>query len=221
MNDKLYRIGLHAVIITSLILLALLLNLRIMTAQANQAEPEVPDRTQLQEKTVTVRQAEDRTEGWVDKLAERLPNPWGKRPIALIALPELYAVDAAGRVLGPADSLGIFDLPLLTVRQDMIDWERKALVDETALEALKLLRLINDREELAPLVSGIKIQRDQVIAFINLGKALPVIFGAGNWEQKVENLVEYYRQLGADNLTRQAQSLDLRVEGRILVKRNG
>ncbi|MDZ7371845.1 MAG: hypothetical protein ONB12_11800 [candidate division KSB1 bacterium] len=221
MNEKLYRIGLHAVIITSLILFALLLNLRIMTAQATQAEPEVPNRMQLQEKTAAVKTAEDGTEGWIDKLAERLPNPWGKRPIALIALPELFAVDAGGRVLGPADSLGLCDLPLLTVRQDMIDWDRKMLIDETALDALKLLRLINDREELAPLVSGIKVQRDQVIAYINLGKTLPVIFGTGNWEQKVENLVEYYRQLGADHLTRQAKSLDLRVEGRILVKRNG
>ncbi|MDZ7317122.1 MAG: hypothetical protein ONB24_13470 [candidate division KSB1 bacterium] len=221
MNEKLYRIGLHAVIITSLILLALLLNLRIMNAQATQAEPDVPDRSQLQDKPATARPSEEQAEGWVDKIAERLPALWGKRPIALIALPELFAVDAAGRVLGPADSLGLYDLPLLTIRQDMIDWQRKALVDETALEALKLLRLINDREELAPLVSGLKVQRDQVIAFINLGKTLPVVFGSGNWEQKVENLVEYYRQLGADNLTRQAQSLDLRVEGRIVVKRNG
>ncbi len=216
MSSKLDRIGRTAAVVSSLILFAMLVNLHLMNAAAHETSPELP----RWEKTRAIRESEE--PDLVSRLAEQLSRPFGNKEAALLeAEGRLYVVDDDGRVLGTADSLRVQDLPVISGKSLHIDENEKRCSDEGLLDALRLLRKLQQYDEIEPLISGMEVSQRNVTAYVNLGRVVPVLFGRGNWEHKVENLVEYYRQLGADELTRRARFLDLRVEDCVIVKKNG
>lgn len=226
--SKIDRMGRGAAVVTSLVLFALLVNLQVISASADQSEPEIPalkiNRSGIQPESVTAYAADSgrtlRNDG-VSRFVQKMTFPFGTKPIAYVLQKHLYVVDAQGRVIGRADSLKVRDLPVISGKSVRLDAECRNLVDETSLEALELLRRFETQPVLAPLVSGIEVKKGGLIAYMNFGHVLPVIFGSGMLADKVENLTDFYFQLGADNLMLKARYLDLRVEDRVVVKKNG
>lgn len=226
--SKIDRVGRGAAAVTSLVLFALLVNLQVISASADQSEPEMPalkiTRLGIQPQDVTAYAADSgQTLGndSVSRFVQKMTLPFGARPIAYVLQDHLYVVDAQGRVIGRADSLKVRDLPVISGTSVRLDAERRHLVDETSPAALELLRCFETQPVLAPLVSGIEVRDGGLIAYMNFGRILPVLFGVGRLVDQVENLTDFYFQLGADDLMRKARYLDLRVEDRVVVKKNG
>jgi hypothetical protein len=230
MSYKIDRIGRGAAVVTSLILFALLLNLRIIYAVAHESESPLPqlhnsaaaeEAGQREESGPFTESGSNQKDGdGVSRLLDKVSLPFGSRPIAYVSQGELYVLDSRGKILGRADSLKVRDLPMIDGKSIKLDLTRRCLADEAGLEALELLRQFESHPDVLPLISGVHVQNGSLIAYMNFGRLVPVIFGLGNLKDKIDNLVDYYHQLGADDLTRKAKYLDLRVEDRVVVKKN-
>ncbi|RPH92686.1 MAG: cell division protein FtsQ [Calditrichaeota bacterium] len=230
MSNQFTRIGKSAAVITSLILFALLINIHIINAKADDGAGPLP-KIQIHEKRpasysskeLESASASEPTEGkneTLGHLAKRLNVLQSSRPIAYYLGDRLYVVDGQGKILGTADSLHTGDLPVISGRGLKLDSDRRCIAEPENSAVLALLSEFEDIVLLKPLVSGISVKNGELIAYMNFGRIVPVIFGHDHFEEKTGNLIEYYRQLGADELTRRAKYLDLRVEDRVVVKKN-
>lgn len=230
MSNKIDLIGRRAAVVTSLILFALLLNLQIIYAVAHESEPSLPqlhnssaakDAGQREESARFTESGSNQKDGdGVSRLLDKVNLPFGSRPIAFVSQGKLFVIDSRGKILGRADSMKVRDLPVVSGKSIRLDLSRRCLADEAGLEALELIRRFESHPDVLPLISGVHVQNGSLIAYMNFGRVVPVIFGFGNLEDKIDNLVDYYHQLGADDLTRKAKYLDLRVEDRVVVKKN-
>ncbi len=234
MSQKVDRVGRMAAAITSLVLCALLLNLWVLNAGAEEHRETIPKVRFSQYGFLQPKQ------NWLEKAAGLISlststglavpaveiehdlesvNRRGKA-VAFINLEKLYLIDKTGRIIAPADSCPHYDLPIISGSGFLVDEKQKKLVDDGAQNALALLREIQKKSQLKPLLSEIKVKDSEIIAYFSFGKVIPVIFGQGGWKQKIDNLIAYHIQLGGGDLTRQAAYLDLRIEDRIVVKKN-
>lgn len=234
MNKKIDRIGKSAALITSLILFALMLNIWVLKADATEQRETMPVSQILPHQHLSVEP------GWAERVygilikstkqGKAVPaaemghdlqavNRSGKAA-AFVLLDELMVVDKKGRIIASADSCPHYNLPIISGSLFYIDEKQKMLVDRGSQNALELLSEIRKRKELWPLLSEIKVNDSEVIAYFGFGRMLPVIFGEGGWEQKIDNLIAYQRQLGGSDLEKLAAYLDLRIKDRIVVKKN-
>jgi len=234
MNQNIERVGRAAAVFSSIVLIALLFNLWVINATA----VEEPNRGPAPEGDSYFVLQEEK-DSWTRRLyddvlhmgsapavipatefAEDLaPKTFGK-PVAYINMKGLYLISKTGRILASADSAGYYDLPIISSDSFSLDAEGVRLCDDGTKDALELLAEIQKNYALKPILSEIKIKGDNIIAYMNLGNVLPVMFGRGAWDEKINNFISYQKQLGASGLTRQAAYLDLRVENRIVVKKN-
>lgn len=233
MAEKMNTIGRIAAVITSMILAALLVNIWFLNAKAYEQKAET-----LGPKTFDYRQIERHpiefdghsTQLLNVDLEEAVPlqdvvdqlDQIDRRgePVALIYQQKLYAIDKFGKILTTADSFDYSDLPVITGEFMLVDTKNMCLVDNGIKNALIFLRHAQKIPEINGLLSGLKISRDGLIAYMNWGHVIPIILGSGDWQQKLDILYAYYQHLGAANLSKQAKYLDLRVEGRVIVKKN-
>lgn len=234
MSQKIERIGKSAAVITSLILCALVLNLWVLNADATEPRETIPSSQILPHEVLPAEP------GWIERAYGFLMKPTRQgeavpaadmghdlqavnragKAAAFILLDELMVIDKKGRIIAAADSCPHYNLPIISGSQFYIDEKQKMLVDRGAKNALELLSEIRTRRELWPLLSEIKVKDNEVIAYFGFGHVIPVIFGEGGWEQKIDNLIAYQNQLGGSDLGKMAAYLDLRIEDRIVVKKN-
>jgi hypothetical protein len=233
-EQKIERIGRLAAVFSSLILSALLFNLWVLNATANEPSPKIaeteaenymmpaaPKRSMVQRVIDVILQTGTATAAIPSsEFAEDLVSPRFLKPVAFVYMDQLYLVSKTGRIIGSADSSDVYDLPIISGDAFEVDSDGKRLIDETSKQALALLADIQRNYALEPILSEIRVKDDNVIAYLNIGKVMPVIFGQGAWEQKINKFISYQKQLGASELTREARYLDLRVENRIVVKKN-
>ena len=238
MNQKIDRIGRTAAIMSSIVLIALLFNLWVLNATATEESRKVPQQQPMPYVPETEKTS------WVDRIYEALtpaPNSadavpvvqvseeLGKsriaktrfgKPVAYVNIDKLYLISKSGVIIGPADSCEHMDLPIFNSSSFLVDEERGMLVDVGTQNALRFLAQIQKEYTLRSLLSDIKIIDGELIAYMNLGRVVPVKFGQGDWDEKINKMVSYQKQLGASELTRQALYLDLRIKDRIVVKKN-
>ena len=234
MSYKVERIGRSAAVISSLILSALLLNLWVLNADAEERKEQIPVSQFSAHQFMPVEQ------DWFDQALELFTmkasrgaslaaadsgldldaiNRNGK-PFAYVHINELFVIDKRGRIIASADSCSHYNLPIITGSTFLVDEKQKMLVDDGSQNAIELLRHINKQKDLEPLLSEIKISDNGIIAYFGFSKVIPVIFGEGGWQQKINNLIAYQTQLGGSDLAEIAAYLDLRIEDRIIVKKN-
>lgn len=234
MSPKVDRIGRAAAVISSLILSALFLNLWVLSADAEEQREKIPT-SQYSSKQFT---PDEPT--WIERAIDYVsmarqsgntvpahaigselgPLNRGGKPFAYVFTDELYIIDKRGRIIASADSCSHYNLPIISGSSFYIDEQQKMLVDAGAQNAIELLSEIQKYSELEPLLSEIKVHNNEVIAYLSFSNVIPVIFGEGEWQQKIDNLIAYQRQLGGSELAKIAAYLDLRIENRIVVKKN-
>jgi hypothetical protein len=223
-----------AAVFSSIVLVALLFNMWVLNATAVE-EPSRAPKMQADAHFVL----EEKKQSWVKRLyddvlstgtataaipatefAEDLsPKRFGK-PVAYVNMDGLYLISKTGRILCSADSCDYIDLPIISSDSFELDDEGVRLIDSGTKDALILLAHIQKNYALKPILSEIKVKGENLIAYMNLGDVMPVMFGRGAWDEKINNFISYQKQLGATELTRQAVYLDLRVENRIIVKKS-
>ncbi len=234
LNQKIERIGRTAAVFSSIVLVALLFNLWVLNATAVEAPARSP---KMQADAHFV--LEEKKASWLQRLYDDVLSPgrataaipatefvedlspkrFGK-PVAYINMDGLYLISKTGRILCSADSSGYIDLPIISSDSFVLDEAGERLIDDGTGDALILLAEIQKNYALKPILSEIKVKGENIIAYMNLGHVMPVVFGRGDWDQKINNFISYQKQLGASELTRQAVYLDLRVENRIIVKKS-
>ncbi len=234
MSQKVDRMGRLAAVVTSLVLCALLLNLWVLNAGAEEHRETIPKaqfspyrfsppKPSLLEKAselISLSTSKGLAVPAIDIEQElESVNRRGKA-VAYVKLEELYLVDKQGKIIASADSCPHYDLPIISGNDFLVDEKQKKLVDEGAQNALALLREIRKKNELEPLLSEIKVKNKEVVAYFAFNDVIPVIFGKGGWKEKLDNLIAYHLQLGGSKLTGMAVYLDLRIEDRIVVKKN-
>ena len=233
MNHKIDRIGRTAAVISSLILCALLLNIWVLNAGAEERHetilkthyysgPVEPVEQKWIEKvydfTLSFRTSADLIAGENTEKLHKI-NRRGN-PFAYVLLDKMYIVDRHGRIIASADSCAHYDLPIISGENLSIDENQYVLDDAGSKAAIELLHEIQKHSEIEPLVSELKVSNSGIIAYFNMGRVIPVIFGQGGWTQKLENLIAYEKQLGSSELATQALWLDLRIKDRIILKKN-
>ena len=228
-EQKIERIGRIAAVFSSIVLSALLFNLWVLNATADEHSPNITEtetenymmpaapQTSLFQRIID---AIMQTGTASSEFAEDLVSPRFLKPVAFVNMDKLYLVSKTGRIIGSADSSDVYDLPIISGDSFEIDSDGKRLIGDASKLALALLADIQRNYALEPILSEIRVQDDNAIAYLNIGKVMPVIFGQGAWEQKINKFISYQKQLGASELTREARYLDLRVENRIVVKKN-
>ena len=231
MSQKIDKIGKASALISSLVLMALMLNLWIIDAIASdQAGPpqKVHQRAEKVRKPLMDRvyqifapnlQAGESvpiTEAQFESSVFALTG----RPVAYVLHNELYLVNRHGKILGSSDSVQHVDVPIISGSSAQIDQEHQILTDEFTKRALSFVVEMEKFRNLHALVSEIKVLEENLVAYMNFGDVVPVIFGQDNWNEKIGNLESYYKQLGATDLNRQAAYLDLRFKDRVVVKKS-
>lgn len=141
--------------------------------------------------------------------------------VALVKLDQLYLIDAQARVVTRADSAGFVDMPILSGDMLEIDVPSGRVTGKDLDAALNTLQLLKSRPELYAQCSEIIVDADQgVIAFMDWNRVLPVILGQRDIEPKIEKLNVLAKHIGGIPELSKSRYVDLRVEGRAVIKQN-
>lgn len=228
--EKIDRIGRTAMVLSTIVLSALLFNLWVLNATAL-------ERPATLAKEQDFFAADERKASLLQKAYDLLtPDPVAIRPaelekelasapragkpVAYVNIGKLYLINRSGKIIGAADSCRHYDVPLISSDSFLVNERGTHLVDEGTTSALQLLAEIEKKYAAQSLLSELKIKERNVIAYMNLGHVMPVIFGQGSWDEKIDNYIAYHKQLGASELTQQALYLDLRIKDKIIVKKS-
>jgi hypothetical protein len=232
MIEKVDRIGRAAAVLSTIVLGALLFNIWALNVTTLKKPP-----AQVQESVFMV--SEERKISWMKKVYDTfMPTAAGAaippaeidkellstsrvgKPVAYVKIGKLYLISKSGKITGAADSCKHYDVPIISSDSFLINESGTHLVDEGTINALQLLAALERNYSAHSLLSEIKIKEKNIIAYMNLGRVVPVIFGQGSWDEKIDNFISYREQLGASELTQRALYLDLRVKDKIIVKKN-
>lgn len=142
------------------------------------------------------------------------------RPFAYISWKKLYVVNSHGKILGLADSVAHKDMPLITSDDFMVSPDNFQIRGESFSQALEVIKGISRLDPiLRAQLSEININKDfGLILYMDWAKGIPVIFGNGSIERKLAYLDAFQKKWGASKLVNQTKYVDLRVEGRIVLK---
>lgn len=221
------KIGKTAALVSTLVLAALMINILILNAKTVDANGD-----KNMSKSVSYRTFDEgdpdlynsisfsENESGSKKSAPKIKLLENNRPVALLKCDSTFLINQKGEIKNGSDSLYILDLPIITCNKVHIDTLNNRIVNEDVQEVLSFLRVLKKKPELFQLLSGIDTNSKGIVAYLNWGTVLPVIFGHGFWNEKIEYLDEYLHTLGSHELTLNAKYLDLRVNGRIVVKKN-
>jgi len=148
--------------------------------------------------------------------------PGSGKPIAYLLSKKLYVVDKNCSVLGLADSVQFMDLPIISANNPKINKKNYRLADENIKNAISLVRYMNKVNPiLAARLSEVHIDPSYgLITYFDWAKGIYVVFGNGDVGKKMQNLESFYQELGKTKLIHQTKSLDLRYNGRIILKKN-
>ncbi len=139
---------------------------------------------------------------------------------AYLSFHKLYVINSSGKILGLADSVAHKDMPLITADDFMVNPDNFNVSGESFAEALETVKEIS---QLDPIIraqlSEVNITKDfGLLLYMDWAKGIPVIFGNGSIERKVEYLDAFQRKWGMSKLVDEAKYVDLRVKGRIILK---
>lgn len=220
------RFGQVGAIVSSLMLMAIWLNLWVLKTNAQEFNIPISNFPQIEETPQLVQSVERNLFDSHQRRPIRLRNiisrfaPEDKQAVAYIFSEKMFAINAEGMVLASADSLPNLNLPIISgvELQDIQPGEH--IQDVEMMHALSFIECAAKHEFISPLISQIKANSEDLIVYFNWGRIVPVKMGIGNWSDKLNRLDAYYRQVGNTELTKSAKYLDLRVEDRIIVKKN-
>lgn len=143
------------------------------------------------------------------------------KPFAYLSSTELYVIDENCQVLGLADSMQVFDVPVISAENPLIkksNYKIECVNVEQAVELIKYITKINPL--LAARLSEVNINSKMgLVTFFDWSKGIYVVFGDGAVSKKVKNLESFYQKLGQSSLIHNTKSLDLRYGGRIILKK--
>ena len=133
----------------------------------------------------------------------------------------MYAIDDNGYVLFPADSLEYYNIPVLSGKKLSVDLSEKRLGAGVfpALEFYKIL-LAEDKVLASQLVEINMDDKAGLIANFYWNRTVPVIIGKGKLKYKSECINSLYKQYGYSDYFENVKSLDLRIDGRAILKKN-
>jgi len=142
------------------------------------------------------------------------------RPFAYVSWQKLYVVNSRGKIMGLADSLAHKDMPLITADEYLVNPDNLQVSGEAFAEALEI---INGFSKLDPIIreqlSEVNINKEfGLILYMDWARGIPVILGKGSIERKLAYLDAFQRKWGASKLVNKTKYIDLRVEGRIVLK---
>ena len=143
------------------------------------------------------------------------------KPVAYLLCDELYVIDKSCKVLGLADSMQFMDLPVISVEKPLItksSFQFACKEIEQAVDLIKYIEKVNPL--LAARLSEVNIDDSLgLVTFFDWAKGIYVVFGRGDVGNKIKNLESFYQELGRSNLIHITKSLDLRYDGRIILKK--
>jgi cell division septal protein FtsQ len=144
-----------------------------------------------------------------------------RQPIASVNFGQVQYVDAEG-VLLPADqTLGRFDLPMISGIRNI-----KGLTPGKAVESDQLVTAINVLQAALAidstvyhLISEVKINDDEIVLYAADG-GVPINLGKGDIARKLETLQSFWTKYVKPGDAEKLRYIDLRFEGQVVVKWN-
>ncbi|NOY59954.1 MAG: cell division protein FtsQ [Calditrichaeota bacterium] len=143
------------------------------------------------------------------------------RPFAYLSFHKLYVINSSGKILGLADSVAHKDMPLITADEFLVNPDNFKVTGEAFAEGLDIIKSVS---KLNPIIraqlSEVNINKDLgPLLYMDWARGVPVIFGNGSIKRKLAYLDAFYKKWGASNLVNQTKCVDLRVEGKIILKK--
>lgn len=143
------------------------------------------------------------------------------RPFAYLSFHRLYVINSSGKILGLADSVAHKNMPLITADEFLVNPDNFQVTGEAFAEGLDIIKNVS---RLNPIIraqlSEVNINKDLgPLLYMDWAKGIPVIFGRGSIKRKLAYLDAFYKKWGTSNLVNQTKYVDLRVEGRIILKK--
>jgi hypothetical protein len=147
-------------------------------------------------------------------------NGTGK-PFVYLLSTDLYVLDKNCKILGLADSISTFNLPIISAANPLIKKSNYRIECEKVRQAVYLIKYL---DKVNPLLSArlseININSKMgLVSYFDWSKGIYVVFGKGKIANKVKNLESFYQELGQSRLIHNTKSLDLRYGGRIILKK--
>lgn len=218
-------IGRYAAIVSSILLMAVLINLWVLNSASFEhesisfLEPAMavtPTLVPDVERAISVSESDSPS---IAQVLGRIA-PQQTKLLAYIYYDGLNQVSADGRVYTQADSLDHQNLPILSAPQWQIDETGSVLQTPGAQQALNFLQIAKGDPAIFRLISQVRVdESSELVVYMNWGRVVPVKMGRGNWTEKLDHLNAYFQQLGSSELTMNAKYLDLRIKDRIVVKK--
>lgn len=219
-------IGRVSAIVSSIMLMAIWLNVWVLKTDAHESST-IQNFPRAEETPELVRAVEYDLPNdelhkavWVDNIISKI-KPEEKQAVAYFFSDYMYAINSHGKVLAPADSMPHQNLPIISGIDVQNVEPGMVIQNEKMHRALLFIENAATNKLITPLISEVKgLDNGELVIYLNWGHVVPVKMGSGNWADKLDRLQMYYQQLGNHDLTKSAKYLDLRIEDRIIVKKN-
>lgn len=159
----------------------------------------------------------------IDLMKDMVSNMHPKAsPFALLIYRGLYYIDEKGYLVCPADDLSL-DLPVITGSAFQIDVEKWRFAGDDMRDVLEFLRRI---QRMNPVffsqISEAHISAEfGIIVHTSLVQGIPLILGKGAMERKARYITAFIDQMEDSILLDNVKYMDLRMEGQIILKKNG
>lgn len=139
--------------------------------------------------------------------------------IAVLRMDQLYVVDEQGRVLAPADSIGLVDLPI--VSGESLQIHRNQVQGDKWEQVLTLLKTMHQMQPLYTQCSELVVdQQYGIVVYMDWDRVMPVILGGENLEHHLHKLKILSKQRKAIPEMQSARYVDLRIKGRAVIKQS-
>jgi cell division protein FtsQ len=142
-----------------------------------------------------------------------------REPVAILPAGRLLALDAEGRVLPPARTEALFDLPVLT------GIPPREMVPGTVLEgsgvhqALLLIRMAESSgDELYRRISEVHIRADSTLLVYTSESGVPVLFGRGDLARKLVTFDGFWRTIVSRRGVTALLSVDMRFADQVVAR---
>jgi hypothetical protein len=159
----------------------------------------------------------------VDLMKDMLSHMHPKAsPFARLAYHGLYIIDEQGYLVRAVDESSL-DLPVITGSTYQIDVKKWRFAGDDMSDALEFLKRIQRTHPLLyAQISELYISTDNgIIVQTSLAQGMPLILGKGGMERKARYLTAFVDRMEDTSLLDNIRYMDFRIEGQIILKRNG
>lgn len=142
-----------------------------------------------------------------------------REPVAILPAGRLLAIDAEGRVLPPARTQALFDLPVLTgiPPAELVAGNR--LKSEGVRQALLLVRMAQELGgELYRRISEVHVRTDGALLVYTTESGVPVQFGSGGLARKLVTFDGFWKSIVGRRGATALRSVDLRYADQVVVR---